>query len=112
MPLVAANASAAQGAIRGGIEGSERLITVVFVDLRGSEILGKAKLPYDLLYILNQFFHEMTKALDATSGHYAQFAGDGLMALYGLHAKDPGVGAADALREAALGIGERPGAAG
>jgi hypothetical protein len=25
-------------------------------------------MPYDLLYTLNQFFHEMTKALDATSG--------------------------------------------
>jgi adenylate cyclase len=100
MPLLAANASAAQGAIRGGIEGSERLITVVFVNLRGSEILGKAKLPYDLLYILNQFFHEMTKALDATNGHYAQFAGDGLMALYGLNVKDPATGAADALRGA------------
>ena len=86
--------------MRGGLEGSERLITVLFVDLRGSTDLGESKMPYDLLYILNQFFHEMTKALDATSGHYAQFAGDGLMALYGLHAKDPGVGAADALRGA------------
>jgi adenylate cyclase len=100
MPLLAANASAAQGAIRGGIEGSERLITVVFVNLRDPEILGKAKLPYDLLYILNQFFHEMTKALDATNGHYAQFASDGLMALYGLNVKDPATGAADALRGA------------
>src|SRR6266571_4838505 len=57
-------------------------------------------MPYDLLYVLNQFFHEMTKALDATDGHYAQFAGDGLMALYGLHAKEPAIGAADALRGA------------
>lgn len=100
MPLVAANASAVQGAIRGGLEGSERLVTIVFVKLRDSEILGKAKLPYDLLHILNQFFHEMTKALDATNGHYAQFAGDGLMALYGLNVKDPATGAADALRGA------------
>jgi adenylate cyclase len=100
MPLLPANASAAQGAIRGGVEGSERLITVVFVNLRDSEILGEGKLPYDLLYILNQFFQEMTKALDATSGHYAQFAGDGLMALYGLNVTDPATGAADALRGA------------
>jgi adenylate cyclase len=100
MPLLAANVSAAHGTIRGGLEGSERLITVVFVDLRGSDILGEAKFPYDLLYILNQFFHEMTKALDATNGHYAQFAGDGLMALYGLNAEDPATGAADALRGA------------
>jgi adenylate cyclase len=100
MPLLAADAGAAQGAVRGGLEGSERLITVLFVDLRGSTDLGESKMPYDLLYILNQFFHEMIKALEATNGHYAQFAGDGLMALYGLNARDPAAGAAEALRGA------------
>ena len=100
MPLLAADASAADGAVRGGLEGSERPITVVFVDLRGSTTLGEAKLPYDVLFILNQFFHEMTQALAATHGHYSQFTGDGLMALYGLHAADPAAGAADAVRGA------------
>jgi adenylate cyclase len=100
MPLLAAEAGAADGTVRGGLEGSERLIAVLFVDLRGSTILGEAKMPYDLLYVLNQFFHEMTKALDATNGHYAQFAGDGLMALYGLNGKDRAIAAADALRGA------------
>ena len=100
MPLLAADARAADGMVRGGLEGSERLITVLFVDLRASTALGEAKLPYDLLYILNQFFDEMTKALKATNGHYSQFTGDGLMALYGLDAQDPATGAADALRGA------------
>jgi len=53
-----------------------------------------------VLFILNQFFHEMTKALVATNGHYSQFTGDGLMALYGLYEDDPTRGAADALRGA------------
>src|ERR1700726_4138850 len=100
MPLLAADARAADGAVRGGLEGSERQITVVFVDLRGSTTLGEAKLPYDVLFILNQFFHKMTEALVATKGHYSQFTGDGLMALYGLHEDDPTRGAADALRGA------------
>jgi adenylate cyclase len=100
MPLLAADAGAVDGTVRGGLEGSERLITVVFVDMRGSTTLGEAKLPYDVLFILNQFFHEMTKALVATNGHYSQFTGDGLMALYGLHAADPATGAADAVRGA------------
>jgi adenylate cyclase len=100
MPLLAADAGAAEGMVRGGLEGRERLITVLFVDLRGSTPLGESKMPYDLLYILNQLFHEMIKALDATNGHYSQFTGDGLMALYGLNAKDPATGAADALRGA------------
>jgi adenylate cyclase len=100
MPLLAADATAADGAVRGGLEGSERLITVVFVDLRGSTTLGEARLPYDVLFILNQFFHEMTNALVASNGHYSQFTGDGLMALYGLNAADPATGVADALRGA------------
>lgn len=100
MPLLAVDAGAADGSVRGGLEGSERPITVVFVDLRGSTTLGEARLPYDVLFILNQFFYEMTQALIATSGHYSQFTGDGLMALYGLHAGDPATGAADALRGA------------
>jgi adenylate cyclase len=100
MPLLAADASAADGAVRAGLEGSERLITVVFIDLRGSTSMGEARLPYDVLFILNQFFHEMTKALAATNGHYSQFTGDGLMALYGLNAANPAAGAAEAVRGA------------
>jgi adenylate cyclase len=99
MPLLAADANAADGAVRGGLEGSERPVTVVFVDLRGSTTLGEARLPYDVLFILNQFFHEMTRALVATHGHYSQFTGDGLMALYGLSG-DAAAGAVDAVRGA------------
>jgi adenylate cyclase len=97
MPLLAAEAGAADGRLRGGFEGSERLITVVFVDIRGSTTLGEAKLPYDVLFILNRFFHEMSAAITATRGHYSQFTGDGLMALYGLDAADPSTGPASAL---------------
>jgi adenylate cyclase len=99
-PLLGADASAVEGFTRAGMEGSERLITIMFIDLRGSTTLGEAKLPYDVLFILNRFFGEMKDALEATNGHYAQFTGDGLMALYGLYADDPAQGAADALRGA------------
>jgi adenylate cyclase len=99
-PACAADASAADGYVPGGLEGSERLITVMFVDLRGSTTLGEAKLPYDVLFILNRFFYEMKQSLEATNGHYSQFTGDGLMALYGLHADDPTTGPAEALRGA------------
>jgi adenylate cyclase len=99
-PLLAADSRAADGLVRGGMEGSERRVTVVFIDLRGSTTLGEAKLPYDVLFILNQFFNEMTKALVATGGHYSNFTGDGLMALYGLNEREPAHGAAQALRGA------------
>ena len=57
-------------------------------------------MPYDVVFVLNQFFAEMAEALKATGGHYAQFAGDGLMALYGLKGT-PEEGCRDALRGAA-----------
>jgi adenylate cyclase len=100
LPLLSADATAADCGIRGGLEGSERPITIVFVDLRASTTLAEAKLPYDVLFILNQFFYEMTQALAVTNGHYSEFTGDGLMALYGLYAADPKTGPLDAMRGA------------
>ncbi len=100
MPLLAIDATATDGRLRGGFEGSERLITVVFVDIRGSTTLGENRLPYDVLFILNRFFQQMTGDVEETRGHYSQFTGDGLMALYGLNAADPKTGPADAVRGA------------
>ena len=82
-PLVQPRAAVAQIGQRGGVAGTERIISVLFVDLRGSTKLGQARLPYDVLFILNQFFSEMASSLQVTHGHYAQFNGDGLMAIYG-----------------------------
>lgn len=68
----------------GGVQGREQQIAAMFVDLRGSTAMGERKLPYDVVFVLNRFFEEMSAALVETNGHYAQFAGDGLLALYGL----------------------------
>ncbi|MFT5447821.1 MAG: adenylate cyclase [Gammaproteobacteria bacterium] len=83
----------------GGVQGREQEIAAMFVDLRGSTAMGERKLPYDVVFVLNRFFEEMSAALADTNGHYAQFAGDGLMALYGLSG---GIGRAcrDSLRGA------------
>ena len=97
MPLLSADSGASDGLVRGGMEGNEQLVTVVFLDLRGSTTLGEARLPYDVLFILNQFFNEMNRALETTGGHYSNFTGDGLMAIYGLDAADPALGASQAL---------------
>ncbi len=82
-PLLPPSATAQDANRSGGIQGREQKIACMFVDIRGSTKLGEEKLPYDVLFILNQFFAEMSEALLETRGHYAQFVGDGLMALYG-----------------------------
>ncbi len=99
-PLLPANASAADARRPGGVGGREQSVAVMFVDLRASTKLGEERLPYDVVFILNQFFAEMSEALRETRGHYAQFSGDGLMALYGLES-DMAAGCRDAMRGAA-----------
>ncbi|MCG8508047.1 MAG: adenylate/guanylate cyclase domain-containing protein [Rhodospirillales bacterium] len=83
-PLLPPDASAVHGRLPGGVHGREQEVAVMFADLRGSTRLGEQRMPYDVLFVLNLFFAEMTAALRETGGHYAQFNGDGLMALYGL----------------------------
>jgi adenylate cyclase len=73
----------------GGAQGRERPIVAMFVDLRDSTRLAEGRLPYDVVFIMNQFFAEMHAALRATGGYYAQFRGDGLLALYGLESDLP-----------------------
>lgn len=84
VPLLPAGATAQAARRLGAVQGHEETVTVMFLDLRGSTALGERLLPYDTVFVLNRFFAEMSAALKETGGHYAQFNGDGLMALYGL----------------------------
>lgn len=79
--------------------GKELMVAFLFVDLRGSTKLCEDRMPFDVVFILNQFFAELSLALAETDGHYAQFNGDGLMAIYGLQS-DPKEAAAASLRGA------------
>ncbi len=84
----------------GGVQGHEEYVIAMFVDMRGSTGLGERVLAYDVVYILNRFFTELSEALHDTHGHYAQFAGDGLLALYGLDAERKPRACRDALNGA------------
>jgi len=99
-PLLPSGATLQDGRRKGGLEGSERHIVVLFLDLRGSTALSEGKLPYDVLFLYNQFFLEMSEALKATGGHYAAFVGDGLMAIYGLEGNNTKRAAQNALKGA------------
>ncbi|MGD8351078.1 MAG: adenylate/guanylate cyclase domain-containing protein [Gammaproteobacteria bacterium] len=83
-PLVTAGQKLDVTLQSGGVQGHEEYVVAMFVDMRGSTDLGERVLAYDVVFILNRFFNELSEALSASHGHYAQFSGDGLMALYGL----------------------------
>ncbi len=75
--------------------GEERHVTILFIDLRGSTRLAEARMPFDVVFILNHYFAEMAEAVERTGGHYSNFTGDGLMALFGLEdSRDHGAAAA------------------
>ena len=84
-PLLPADVSAHAARQSLGVMGREQQVVCLFVDMRDSTALGEKKLPYDVVFILNQFFLQLDAALRETKGHYATFNGDGLMALYGLN---------------------------
>jgi len=78
---------------QGGFQGHETLVTCMFVDIRGWTTMSEKKMPYDALFILNQFFSEMNEIITESNGHFSQFTGDGLMALYGLKDSKSSAGA-------------------
>ena len=100
IPLLPPAADAATARRPGTARERERQVVAMFVDLRGSTRIAESRLPYDVVFIMNQFFSEMYEALRATNGFYAQFRGDGLLALYGLES-DLAAACRDAMRGAA-----------
>src|SRR5204862_423312 len=75
VPLLPPEPGAAAARRPGAARERERAVVAMFVDLRGSTRLAESRLPYDVVFIMNQFFNEMYAALRATNGYYAQFRG-------------------------------------
>lgn len=95
-PLLHPDLSTKPSRFRSREFGEEHRVTILFIDLRGSTRLAEARLPYDVVFLLNHYFAEMAAAVEAAGGHYSSFTGDGLMALFGLTERD-GFGARAAL---------------
>ena len=64
--------------------GEEQVVTILFVDIRGSTSLAETRLPYDVVFLMNSLFAVLAEAVEKSGGYYSNFTGDGLMALFGL----------------------------
>ncbi len=79
--------------------GVEQELVVIFIDVRGFTRMTADKLPYDVVYILNQFFDAAGEAIVSENGWIDKYMGDGLMAVFGRN-DGPGSGCRQALRAA------------
>jgi len=71
-----------------GLVGEERQIAILFVDVRDSTSFAESVPPFDVIHILRRFYHHMDKAVMDNGGHIACYAGDGLMALFGIESSE------------------------
>jgi adenylate cyclase len=63
---------------------AEREIVVLFADLRRWTGLSEQHLPFDLVYVLDQYFEAVGDAVREAGGIPNQFIGDSVMALFGV----------------------------
>jgi adenylate cyclase len=67
--------------------GVERYVVIMFVDMRGSSRLAEGRLPFDTVFVINQFLNAVSSAVLSAGGEPNQILGDGLLALFGMGAK-------------------------
>lgn len=80
--------------------GQERYLVSMFIDMRNSSKLAEKLLPFDTVYVVNQFLNVVSQAVTASGGQPNQLYGDGQLALFGL-TTDPQTACRQALRAAA-----------
>ena len=79
--------------------GEERELAVLFLDVRGFTSMSAGKLPYDVVFILNQLFDATGEAIQSNGGWIDKYLGDGLMAVFGRESSAE-LGSRQALRAA------------
>ncbi len=65
------------------LEGRRCEVSVLFTDLRGFTTLSEQMSPEEVVGMLNAYFAQMVRIVDAHGGWVDKFIGDGLMAVFG-----------------------------
>lgn len=71
------------GVVESDSSGTERPLAVLYVNMREFNDLSARKLPYDVVFMLNQFFAALATAIRSNGGTVDKFVGDGLIAVFG-----------------------------
>jgi adenylate cyclase len=67
----------------GALGGEERLVTILFVDLRSFTRLSEELAPREVLALLNRYFDRMSGIVEIYHGIVDKYIGDAIMALFG-----------------------------
>lgn len=89
--------------------GVERRITVMFADIRGFTTISERNFAFDIVFVLNRFQADMSRAIESHGGRIDKYLGDGLMAIFGAEGRDDGgargaLDAARAMQQAVVGL--------
>ena len=71
-------------ALRENASGRERMLAVLFCDLRDFTRLSEEKLPFDTMFLLNSYFEMIGEAVEQSGGVIDKFIGDGALIHFGL----------------------------
>src|SRR5205823_9530594 len=75
----------ARRALESGVslEGEERDVSVLFVDVVGSTALAEQRAPVEVVALLNRFFDAVVRTVDAEDGWVNKFEGDAALCVFG-----------------------------
>ncbi len=59
-------------------------LAILFADIRGFTAFSERLPPYDVMHVLNRYFHKMAQVIELHGGYVDNYMGDGLLALFGL----------------------------
>jgi adenylate cyclase len=89
--------------------GKEMPLAVLFSDVRDFTPFAESHLAYDVVHLLNRYFHKWGNAILRQGGYIDKYIGDGLMALFGLENEGPALACEKAVLAALEMLDELPG---
>lgn len=79
-----------------GFVGEEKQLAIMFADIRNFTAFAEKQLPYDVIHLLNRYFHLMGSVIERHNGRIDNYMGDGLLAIF--ESDIPGAAAQNAVK--------------
>lgn len=73
----------AVGQVEADASGTAKACAVLYINMREFNALTASRLPYDVVFLLNQFFSTVGNAVRTQGGFIDKFLGDGVIAIFG-----------------------------